>query len=90
VGTGPLFVVREEYVRSLRDRVRRQTFRMRLYVVHGVGDGDSGLVEQEGTRLVLGERDVCILPEDIPENVLHENIPEDVLPEDILPEDSIP
>jgi len=86
VGKGPLFVVREEYVRSLRDRVRRQTFRMRLYVVHGVGDGDSGLVEQEGTRLVIGERDECILPED----VLPENIPEDVLPEDILPEDNIP
>ena len=44
--------------------MRRQMFQMRLYVVHGVGGGDSGLVEQEGTRLVLGERDEDILPED--------------------------
>jgi len=37
---------------------------MRLYVVHGVGGGDSGLVEQEGTRLMLGGRHEDILPED--------------------------
>ena len=30
----------------------------------GVGGGDNGLVEQEGTWLVLGERDEDILPED--------------------------
>lgn len=77
MGTGPPFVVCEGYVRSLRDRVRQQMFRMRLYVVHGVGGGDSGLDEQEGTRLVLGERYEGILPEDIP-------------PEGILPDDNIP
>ena len=44
--------------------MRRQMFRMRLYVVHGVGGRDSGLIEQEGTRLVLGGRDEDILPED--------------------------
>ena len=32
--------------------------------MHGVGGRDSGLVEHEGTRLVLGERDEDILPED--------------------------
>ena len=64
MGTGPPSVVHEGYVRSLRDRVRQQMFRMRLYVVHGVGGGDSGLIEQEGTRLVFGERDEDILPED--------------------------
>ena len=37
-------------------------FRMRIYVVHGVGGGDSGLVEQEITRLVVGERDEDIVP----------------------------
>ena len=61
MGTGPPFVVCEGYVSSLRDR---QMFRMRLYVVHGVGGGDSGMIEQEGTWLVLGERDEDILPED--------------------------
>ena len=64
VGTNPPFVVREGYVHSLRDRVRRQMFRMRLYVVHGVGGRDSSLVEQEGTRLVFGKRDEDILPMD--------------------------
>ena len=39
-------------------------FRIRVYVVHGVGGGDSGLVEQEGTCLVLWERDEDNLPED--------------------------
>ena len=37
---------------------------MSLYVVHGVGGGYSGLIEQEGTRLVFGEMDEDILPED--------------------------
>ena len=37
-------------------------FRMRVYVVHGVGGGDSGLVEQEITGLVVGERDEDIVP----------------------------
>ena len=77
MGTGPPFVVREGYVRSLRDRVRRQTFPMPLYVVHGEEGGDSSLIEQEGTPLVLEGRDEGTLPENI-------------LPEDILPEDDIP
>lgn len=64
-------------MRSLRDRVRRQTFPMLPYVVHGVGGGDSNLVEQEGALLVLEGRN-----EGIP--------PEDILPEDILPVDNIP
>ena len=59
---GPPFVVCEGYVRNLRDRVGRQLFRMRLYVVHGVGGRDSDLVEREITRLVLGARDEDILP----------------------------
>ena len=77
MGTDPPFVVREGYVRSLRDRVRRQTFPMPLYVVHGEEGGDSSLVEQEGTPLVLEGRDEGTLPEDIlPEEILHEdNIP---------------
>lgn len=75
MGTDPPFVVREGYVRSLRDRVRRQTFPMLPYVVHGVGGGDSNLVEQEGA--LLEERN-----EGIP--------PEDILLEDILPVDNIP
>ena len=44
--------------------MRRQTFPMLLYVVYVVGGGDSGLVEEEITRLVLWERDEDILPED--------------------------
>lgn len=75
MGTDPPFVVREGYVRSLRDRVRRQTFPMLLYVVHGAGGGGSNLVEQEGA--LLEERN-----EGIP--------PEDILLEDILPVDNIP
>ena len=38
-------------------------FRMRVYAVHGVGGENNGLVEQEGNRLVLGERDEDILPD---------------------------
>ena len=32
--------------------------------MHDVRGRDSGLIEQEGTRLVLGGRDEDILPED--------------------------
>ena len=77
MGTGAPFVVREGYVRSLRDQVRRQTFPMPLYVVHGEEGGGSSLVEQEGTPPVLEGRDEGTLPEDI-------------RPEDILPDDNIP
>ena len=43
--------------------------------MHDVGGGDSGLVEQEGTRLVLGERDEDILPEDRGRSVNRESAP---------------